>query len=108
VSVIVVLGREYDIDPAQLRAVADRADALAAELAGLDPAILTPLTLSRSPGHIAEHLRGVAKFAERKQRGEHGLADIFEIMTAARRREMFRELDENARRRAVREMGLEP
>jgi hypothetical protein len=105
-GVIVVLGREYDIDPGQLRAIADRADDLAAELTGLDPAVLTPVTLSRSPGFIAEHLRSVAKLIERKQSGEPGLADIFETMPPDDRRKAFAEMNRAERRRAVAEIGL--
>jgi hypothetical protein len=107
VSVVVILGQEADVDPAQLRAIADRADALAEELAGLDIRVLTPLTLVRSPGYIAGRLREVAGLIERKQRGEPGFSDVFEFMTPEDRRKVFSGLDESARRRAVREMGLE-
>jgi hypothetical protein len=105
VSVIVVFGKEYDIDPAQLRAIADRADELADELADLDVRVLTPLTLARSPGYIAGRLRAVADFIERKQRGEPGFSGIFELMTPEDRRKVRSGLDEDVRRRAVREMG---
>jgi hypothetical protein len=105
-GVIVVAGQEYDIDPVQLRAIADRADDLAEELAGLDPAVLTPLTLNRSPGFIAERLRSVAKLVERKQSGEPGLADIFDTLPADDSRKAFAEMSRGERRRAVAEMGL--
>ena len=93
---VTVLG--VTADPAELLRLAGLAEELTAELAALDPGILTPQTLGGSPAEIAARLRSVVAWLEKRQRGETPVSALMEHLPPSARRRALRAFATRERR----------